>query len=61
MPKDEDFIRVAGAARLAGVAQGTVRRWITEGRLTKYVDGRGRVWVDRNQVLKMTERVESAP
>ena len=56
MPKEEDLIRVAGAARLAGASEGTVRRWITEGRLSKYVDGRRRVWVDRNEVLRMIEK-----
>lgn len=61
MPKDEDFITVAGAARLARCSQGTIRRWITEKKLTKYVDGRKRVWVDRNQVLKMIAPVEVAP
>lgn len=57
MPQDDDFITVAGAARLARVSQGTIRRWLTEGKITKYVDGRKRVWVDRNQVLKLIKRV----
>lgn len=50
---DKDFIRVAGAARRAGVSQGTVRRWMDDGLLIKYKDERGRVWVDGNQVDKL--------
>jgi predicted site-specific integrase-resolvase len=57
MPQEEDFIRVAGAARRAGVSQGTVRRWMDEGLLTKYKDARGRVWVDGNQVDKLARPV----
>lgn len=53
MPQDEDFITVAGAARLAGVSEGTVRRWLRdpEVKVTKYTDGSRRVWVDRKQVI----------
>jgi predicted site-specific integrase-resolvase len=51
---EKDFIRVAGAATRAGVSQGTVRRWMDEGLLTKYKDERGRVWVDGNQVDKLS-------
>jgi hypothetical protein len=53
MPQDEDFITVAGAARLARVSQGTIRRWLEDPavKITKYVDGSKRVWVDRKQVL----------
>lgn len=56
MPQEEDFITVAGAARLAGVSQGTVRRWLDDPRVpvTKYTDGSGRVWADRNEVLAHT-------
>ena len=56
MPAEEyepDFIRVAGAARRAGVSQGTVRRWMDEKKLRKYKDARGRVWVDGNAVDKL--------
>jgi predicted site-specific integrase-resolvase len=51
MPKQDDLIRLSGAAALAGVSVATVRRWITEGKLVKYQDARRRVWVDRKQVL----------
>lgn len=56
MPQDEDFITVAGAARLAGVSQGTVRRWLDDPKvkITKYTDGSRRVWVDRRQVIAHT-------
>jgi excisionase family DNA binding protein len=61
MPHEDDLIRVAGAARLAGVSQGTVRRWLAEGRLRRYRDGRGRVWVSRTQVLELiTPKPETA-
>lgn len=50
MVQDEDFITVAGAARLAGVSDATVRRWIRQDRLNKYTDGRGRTWLDRREV-----------
>lgn len=50
---DEYFIRPAGAARLAGVSEGTIRRWMDDPavKVTKYRDGSGRVWVDSRQIL----------
>lgn len=53
MPQEDDFITVAGAARLAGVSEGTVRRWMDDPdvKVTKYRDGSGRVWVDRNEII----------
>lgn len=56
MPQDEDFITVAGAARLAQVSEGTVRRWLRDPgiKVTKYTDGSGRVWVDRREIIKHT-------
>lgn len=59
MPQDDDFITVAGAARLAGVSTGTIRRWMEDPaiKVTKYKDGSGRVWVDRNQIIAHTTPV----
>jgi hypothetical protein len=53
MPQDEDFITVAGAARLAKVSPGTVRRWMDDPdiRVRKYRDGSNRVWVDRKEII----------
>ena len=53
MPNEDDFITVEGAARLAGVAPGTIRRWLADPDVpvTKYTTGSGRVWIDRNQVI----------
>lgn len=53
MPQDDDFITVAGAARLAGVSPGTVRRWLEDPdvKVTKYVDGSKRVWIDRKEII----------
>jgi hypothetical protein len=54
MTQDEDFITVAGAARLAGVSEITVRRWMDDPStgVRKYKDGRGRVWADRNDIIR---------
>lgn len=56
MPQDDDFISVAGAARLAGRKPGTIRRWLADPKIkiTKYTDGSGRVWIDRNQIIAHT-------
>lgn len=56
MPQEEDFITVAGAARLARVSEGTVRRWLSDPKIpiTKYADGSRRVWIDRKQVIAYT-------
>lgn len=50
MAQERDLIRPAGAARRAGVSEATIRRWVREEKLRKYVDGLGRTWVDGNQV-----------
>lgn len=60
MPQEDDFITVAGASRLAGeirktkVSEGTIRRWMDDPavKVTKYRDGSGRVWVDRNDIVR---------
>jgi predicted site-specific integrase-resolvase len=57
MPQEEDMIRPAGAARLAGVSEATVRRWVREKRLVKYTDGLGRLWVDGAEVRKLVTPV----
>lgn len=56
MPQDDDFITVAGAARLAGVSPGTVRRWMDDPgvKVRKYKDGSGRVWADRREIVAHT-------
>lgn len=53
MPQEDNMIRPAGAAKLAGVSEHTVRRWVREQRLNKYTDGLGRMWVDRREVLHL--------
>lgn len=47
----DDMIRPAGAARLAGVSEATVRRWVREQRLVKYEDGLGRLWISRSELV----------
>lgn len=51
---DEDFITIAGAARLLGKSPSTVRKMIRDRRLTAYGDGE-RQWVDRRQVLAVRD------
>jgi excisionase family DNA binding protein len=46
----QGFLTVRQTAERARVAPGTVYRWRDEGRLTKYKDGTGRVWVDPKEV-----------
>lgn len=41
------------AAKLAGVSQRTITRWVSEGYLTKYVDNRGRARFDPRQAKAM--------
>lgn len=60
MVNQDDLIRPAGAATRAGVSTATIRRWIREGKLTKYTDDRRRVWVDGRQVDAMNT-VRPAP
>lgn len=48
--QDENIIRPAEAAEMAGVSEATVRRWVREQRLNKYEDGLGRMYVDRREV-----------
>lgn len=44
----------AEAARAAGVSSWTIRRWITEGRLTRVRRTQtGRWWVDMDEVLDL--------
>jgi len=41
------------AAALAGVSVRTVDRWLARGLLTKYVDGRGFVSVDADELTRL--------
>lgn len=41
------------AAALAGVSVRTIDRWLADGRLTKYVDGRGAVSVDADELTRL--------
>lgn len=62
VPQEDDFITVAGAAELAGrlrgraVSQITIRRWLDDPdiKVTKYVEGSGRVWIDRKEIIAYT-------
>lgn len=53
MTQEDHTIRPAEAARLAGVSEATVRRWVREGRLNKYENGLGVMYVDRREVLHL--------
>jgi excisionase family DNA binding protein len=55
MPNTDDLLRPAGAATRAGVSVATIRRWITEGKLRKYQDERRRVWVDANELDRLSQ------
>lgn len=61
MPEEDDYITVAGAARLGRTSQATIRRWLREGKLRKYKGADGRVWVDRNEVIARTTPRPAAP
>lgn len=60
MLKDDNAVRPSGAAELAGVSEATVRRWVREGRLNRYDDGLGRMWLDRDEVLRLVRPVTGA-
>jgi predicted site-specific integrase-resolvase len=47
------MITRAAAARRAGVSVRTVDRWLASGGLIKYVDGRGRITVDEDEVDRL--------
>lgn len=51
----DDFLTVPQAAQRGRVANGTVYRWLAEGRLTKYKNGAGRVFVDPKELDELTE------
>lgn len=61
MPEEDDYISVAGAARLGRTSQQTIRRWFREGKLRKYKGDDGRVWVDRAELLRLTTPRPAAP
>lgn len=58
--EDRELIRPAGAARRAGVSLSTVHRWIRDGKLGKYKDARGRVWVDGRAVDALSAPVPAS-
>lgn len=49
-----DYISVNEAADRAHVHDRTVRRWFREDKLTRHKDGRGRVWVDPEELARLT-------
>jgi excisionase family DNA binding protein len=49
-----DLITRKDAAALVGVSKRTLDRWLADGRLAKYVDGRGFVWVDADELRRLT-------
>lgn len=51
----DDFLTVPQAAQRGRVVPGTVYRWLAEGRLTKYKNGAGRVFVDPAELDRLTE------
>ena len=55
------LIRIAEAARLLGVSDDTVRRWIDAGTLTAARDSSGRAAVDGAELARHARRIASAP
>ena len=55
------LIRIAEAARLLGVSDDTVRRWIDAGTLTGTRDASGRAAVDGAELAAHARRTASAP
>ena len=55
------LIRIAEAARLLGVSDDTVRRWIDAGTLTAARDPSGRAAVDGAELARHARRIASAP
>jgi excisionase family DNA binding protein len=57
---DLHLLTYADAAHLAGVGEGTVRRWVSEGRLAAYREGRS-VWVPERELLELEHALRTAP
>lgn len=53
--RQREYVTVREAAREAERAVSTVRRWIDEGRLTRYPNSLGRVFVSRSELLFVVE------
>ncbi|GAB4098062.1 TOBE domain-containing protein [Sinomonas halotolerans] len=55
------LLRIADAARLTGVSDDTVRRWIDAGTLTAAKDASGRAAVDGAELAAHARRIAVAP
>ena len=55
------LIRISEAARLLGVSDDTVRRWVDAGTLTAGKDASGRAAVDGAELAAHARRIASAP
>lgn len=52
--------RISDAARITGVPSGTIRRWLSEGRLTRH--GHHKPWqVDYDEVIALRKLLERTP
>ena len=60
MHAPSEYLSTGDAARLAGVAAGTVRRWIREGRLTEHRAGR-HVRIQRADVERLLAGTRQTP
>jgi predicted site-specific integrase-resolvase len=49
-----NWIRRHGAARRAGVTVRTIDNWRKEGKITTYLDETGRVWINADEIDKLT-------
>lgn len=54
-------IRIAEAARLLGVSDDTIRRWVEAGRLTAGKDGAGRLVIDGAELARFAQQIAEAP
>lgn len=52
---ETEWITRAEAARRAGVHLRTVAGWLAKGKLTRYVDGVGRVRIDADELRTLIE------
>lgn len=57
---DLNLLTYPEAAQLAGVAEVTVRRWVSTGRLVAYREGRS-VWVPERELLEVEHALRTAP
>ncbi|WP_433875788.1 TOBE domain-containing protein [Sinomonas atrocyanea] len=55
------LIRIADAARLTGVSDDTVRRWVDSGTLAAHKDPSGRAAVDGAELAAYARRTSTAP